>query len=339
MMGAAALVTARISRFLPRYAAAAGFVLVVFLLRLLLEPWLRDTHPYGAFYPAVFLVTYVLGRGPAVLAALLSGALGFWAFLAPQFGWGGGLDVLAPMLFFAVTAGAGIWLISVLTSALDSLGFEQERLKAIADAHAGLFKDLQSRIGHHMQLVAGVLVLSSRGEPDPEMVEILRTAGERSQLIARAHRAFVDSPEEDIDFIPFANALARAVCQETAQAYDRVQIVGGDVLLPSEMATSLGIALVECLHLVLQRKPSGVLRIALERRADEVRMSLSHTGGPGGDGLGEASGLELFCAIVEPLGATVTARRTDDHHRGFDVALPIGTAPGGTRVPVRAAAP
>lgn len=316
-----------IARRGPRYAAAAAAVAAAFLLRMALQPWLGENHAYGAFYPAVFLVAYVLGRPPAYFAAALAAVAGLWAFLQPAYGWSLRPEALAPLVFFVITAGAGIWLITALTAGLDTLAREQGRARAIADAHAELFKTLQSRTGYHMQLISSVLALQPRGELDQQMLELLRTAGDRAKVIARAHREFSGAPEEDVDFLEFARAIGRAVCLETQQAETCVEFEGETVQLPADTATSLGIALVECLVRILKRKPPGVARVRLGRHDATVTLAVSHTSEGAGELIALAPEAELFGAMIGQIGGAVRAGMSPEGIPAIEISLPIRPGP------------
>lgn len=313
-------------RHAPRYGAAVVAVAAAFLLRLALQPWLGPTHAYGAFYPAIFLVAYVLGRPPAYLAAMLAAVAGLWAFVDPAFGWKLRPESLAPLVFFVITAGAGIWLITALTAGLDALAREQGRTKAIADAHAELFKELQSRIGYHMQLVFGVLRLQARSEANAPVLELLSAAGERSEMIARAHRVFTGEPEGDVDFAAFARALGRSICAEAGQVEASVEVGGEDLLLPPAVATSLGVALVECLLLILKRRPTGRLHVQLGRGEGSVTLTVSHTG-DAAEVIALAPAAEVFRAMLDQIGATVRVEVTTEGRPAIEVQLPLRIGP------------
>jgi two-component sensor histidine kinase len=292
-----------------------------------LQPWLGPTHAYGAFYPAIFLVAYVLGRPPAYVAAALAAVAGLWAFVDPAFGWKFQPESLAPLVFFAVTAWAGIWLITALTAGLETLGREQGRSQAVADAHAELFKELQARIGYQMQLISGVLLLQARSETTGPALELLRAAGERSQLIARAHREFTGEAEADVDFLLFAQALGRSVCAEVDLPESSVEISGDGILLPSGDATSLGVALVECLLLILKRRPSGRLRVGLARSETVASVTVSHSGSAGSDVVTMAPAAQIFRAMIEQIGADVRLVTTAEGAAAIEVRLPLRTDP------------
>jgi PAS domain S-box-containing protein len=67
-----------------RYGAAlAGFV-ISFLLRQALDPWLFEDRGIIVFLPAVVVIAFVAGLGPALLTATLSG-IAIWYFFLPPF--------------------------------------------------------------------------------------------------------------------------------------------------------------------------------------------------------------------------------------------------------------
>jgi two-component sensor histidine kinase len=308
------------------YGFAVAAVLLAFVARMGLEPLLHGGHPYLPFYPVVLVSAYVLGRGPAICAAVLAGGLAYWSFAEPAFGLAAGADVLTPLLFFAVTCGTGIYLITALTQALERLAADQGRLRAAADAHAGLFQELQARMGHHMSLVAGVLSLQARGEPDPEVLALLRKAGARSELIARAHREVSGDTAGSVEFVGFATALAQGVCRETQQAYACVRIAGAPVTVPIETATSIGVALAEALTWILKRGPTGVLEVRLLQAPGRLCLTITHTGEVGAEIISLAPAAYMFRAMVEQLGAQVETIAEDAPGLALSVPLTVADA-------------
>jgi PAS domain S-box-containing protein len=59
-------------------------VAVATLLRALLDPFLGEHYPLGTFYAVVILVGWLLGVGPAIVAAVLGYILGELLFLSPR---------------------------------------------------------------------------------------------------------------------------------------------------------------------------------------------------------------------------------------------------------------
>jgi len=309
------------------YLAAFGAVLLAFALRFVAHPVFGDNHPYSLFFPVVLLCAYALGRGPAVFAAALSAALAYWTFVEPRFAVAIRLDATAPLVLFGLTAGVAIYLITGLTSALRSLAADQGRLHAMADANAGLFRDLQRRIAHHMTLLVGVLTLQARGEPDPEVLLLLRKAGERSELIARAHRELAGSASSHVDFAAFAESLARLTCADAKQPAVRIEVSGGPLIAPTEVATSLGVALVECLAWILRHEPVGTIRVDLRSDEERLRVWIGLAGE-----LGEAPNVRapaafIFQAMVEQLGAALSVRVDGLDGAGLELTVPLPGEP------------
>src|SRR5689334_18675843 len=190
------------------WVASAALVACAFLIRLPMQAALGGGLAYSAFYPAVILSAYAFGRTPAIAAAAASAALGYWVFVEPAFAWKAAPGVFAGFLFFTVTCTVIIALITGLTGALKDVSRELGRAQAVADSHAGLFRELNERMSHHMRLVAGVLALQAKGEPEPHGCDSLKRAMERTLLISRVHRELGGRVDESVDFDAFAAALA-----------------------------------------------------------------------------------------------------------------------------------
>lgn len=309
------------------YLIATAAALAAYLARFLLQPILGGNHAYSLFYPVILVCAYQYGRGPAVLAAALSAALGFWTFVAPRVAIGYDAGSLTPLLFFAITSGVGIYLITGLTAALNRLAVEQGEARAVADAHAGLFRNLQARIGHHMHLIVGVLMIQARGEADPEILALLRRAGNRSQLISQVHREYSGGAAVTLEFGEFSRSLARIVCAEAKAPESRIEVLGDAVNLPVEVATSLGVALVECLTWIAARHPSSRLRIRLRREHEHVMVVVSQFGDPGPDIVAITQGAFMFRAMVEQAGAAVNFTSNSLDGPAIEIALPVPTRP------------
>jgi C4-dicarboxylate-specific signal transduction histidine kinase len=65
------------------YLVSAGVVLVTFLIRLALGPWIGQRSPLLPFIVSVVLAAGLYGPGPGLLAIGLSAVIATWAFIAP----------------------------------------------------------------------------------------------------------------------------------------------------------------------------------------------------------------------------------------------------------------
>ena len=303
------------------YAWTALLVGGVFVGRLMLQPLLGSAQAYALFYPAVIVVAYLFGRGPAAAATVASGLLAAFCFVAPQFAWKHQPAVYTTLGSYALNAAVAVYLITMLTRALDKLALSQQRAEAVANSHADLFRELNERISHHLRLVAGVLTLQAKGEPEPDVLRSLRKASERSVLMARVHRELAGHSEAPVDFDAFARGLMRSVCHARGEATERVQIEPADIWLPPEEATSLGVALAECVAALLARRDCGPLRVRMLGGAAETRLSISELDERSGASLATLSSSYLLRAMVEQLGAAI-AVRADAQGSALEITVP-----------------
>jgi two-component sensor histidine kinase len=287
----------------------AALVGVAFMIRLPMQPVLGGGLAYSAFYPAVILAAYVFGRGPAVGATVVAAMLGFWCFVEPIFSWKAAPNTFAGLLFFGVTCAVIIAVVTGLTTALKSVSKELGRSQAVADSHAGLFRELNERMSHHMRLVAGILALQAKGEPEPQVADSLKRAMERSLLIARVHRELGGRGDEAVEFDAFAVALARAVCLSREQPSERIEVQASGLRLSAEETTSLGVALAECLGALLDTGAAGRLRIRLDGGGGgQAEVAISQVGTAADGALITVTNGYLLRAMTEQLGAAVALR-------------------------------
>lgn len=285
-----------------------GLVATAFLIRLPMQQMLGGGLAYSTFYPAVILSAYAFGRRHAVAAAGVSAVLAFTCFVPPQFEWKVTPNAAAAFLFFCATCAVAIVVITGLTGALKNVSRELGRAQAVADSHAGLFRELNERISHHMRLVAGVLALQAKGEPEPQVADSLKRAMERSLLISRVHRELGGRPDEDVAFDAFAAALVRAVCIARDQPPERVIVEPSGLKLDTEAATSLGVALAECLSALFDTGVVGGLRVRVDATGNQAEVAISEAGERGERALVSVSNGYLLRAMTEQLGAAIALR-------------------------------
>jgi signal transduction histidine kinase len=70
------------------YSLAIFSVVLAFLLRLLVDPWLGDQSPYLLFVVAVAVTGLYAGVRPALLAAGLGTVVAYFSFVPPRYQWG-----------------------------------------------------------------------------------------------------------------------------------------------------------------------------------------------------------------------------------------------------------
>ncbi len=284
------------------YATAAALVATALLVRFLLAPLFGPGHPYTVFYPVVLFAAYSLGAGPAAMAMGLSAGLAYWMFVPPPFTWKTETGVLAGLGFYLLNCSTAIYLINGLKGSLEDLAARQHRAEARADSHAELFGELSERVTHHLQLISGLLALQAQGERNEAMSGALTRASERSLLIARIHRDVSGQSGDLVDFAAFARALLAGAAERRSAPAPELELEAGSVLLPPGQATSLGVALLECVGALAAREPTARLRVRLSADQDTARFRISRFDGRTGISSASLDSALLLNAMVEQLG-------------------------------------
>ncbi len=302
-----------------RYATAAALVATALLVRFMLAPLFGPGHPYTVFYPVVLFAAYSLGAGPAAMAMGLSAGLAYWMFVPPPFTWKTETGVLAGFGFYILNCSTAIYLITGLKGSLEDLAARQHRAEARADSHAELFGELSERVTNHLQLISGLLALQAQGERDEAMSGALTRASERSLLIAKVHRDVAGQSGDLVDFTAFARALLAGAAERRSAPAPELE--AGPVLLPPDQATSLGVALLECVSALAAREPTARLRVRLSAGQDTARFRISRIDGRTGVSSASLDSALLLNAMVEQLGGRLRLA-TDAEGSGLELTFP-----------------
>lgn len=307
------------------WVLTAAMVAAAFLFRLQFQKVLGGGLAYSTFYPAVILAAYAFGRGPAVVAAAVSSVLAFFCFVEPVFAWKATPTVLAAFGFFTLVCAVAILVITGLTGALKSVSHELGRAQAVADSHAGLFRELNERMTHHMRLVAGILALQAKGEPEPQVADSLKRAMERTLLISRVHRELGGGSRRPWTSTPSpppwpAPSASPAISPRAGP--DRVVRPhpghgGGDLL---------GVALAECLGALFDTGVAGPLCIRFGADGRQAEVAISEAGDVADGALVSVTNGYLLRAMTEQLGAAV-ALRADARGSALVLSMPRAASP------------
>lgn len=310
------------------WATAIGLVLLALGVRSLLTPVWGSHHAYTAFYPAVLLSAYLGGRRTGLLATALSALVGYWAFLPPAFAIKLSLDGAGYAAFFTANCLVGVLLIAGLSQTLARLAQEHERSRARARDHANLFRDINDRVSHHLHLVASLLALQAREEPQARLSDALARASEVSIALSRGHREWSGVADEPVAVLPFAAALLQAKLVSQGLAPERVRLEGEPFVAPASEATSLGVAFLECVSALLARGAEGTIVLRLEAQAGAVVFRVSGAGGR--DDLGAVAEAPLLRAAVQQAGGRL-ALLSDATGDSLRIAFPgpAGAGAGG----------
>lgn len=292
------------------YLTLAALIVLATAMRAGLTPILHDKQPFSLYLPLVVMTSYLFGARRAAMATAVTAVLGYLLFAGALEGAAQARATAPGVFLFVMNCAAVIYVVGSLKTALNGLTVAQGESEAMANAHAELFREVNQRITHHLRLVAGVLALQAKGEPEPVVSAGLKKAAERSMQISRAHAELAGEPEAPVQFTSVAERIVRTLLSSRGEAPDRVVLEPGhDLILAPEAATALAAALLECLGSLLNLDPPGEIRVRVisegRRRRVEVCVGDTRTASQ----LRSLAEGYLLRAVVEQLGAGIDFRR------------------------------
>lgn len=286
------------------YLGAVLLVMASLVVRILLNPMLTTGYGFILFYPAVILSAYWLGARPAMLAAGLAAGI-VLVFLGPA---PFHIETVAVvwLVVFLLSSGLLIHVLSSIRARFHDLVASHARVEALATGQAELFREHAQRTTDHLQLISAILQARARGEIDPTVSRVLANAASRTLVISRTHRAFVGDEGRTIHFEGFARRLADAAAARDGLPAGRVQFAGGEVAVPVEQATALGLVLLEYLTTLGLLRPGATLAVALDEDAQTRTLNLTAVGAAD---IPPPQDMMLVEAMTEQLGGRLRITR------------------------------
>ena len=256
-----------------RYGVGLLTFVAALLLRWAVDDVLPSGFPYLTFFPAVILTTFVVGLGPGVVTAVLSG-LAAWYFFIPPYGT---LPVNpssgVALAFYAVIVAVDIALIHGMQVTLARLREERRRTASLLAAQTTMFHELQHRVANNMQFVSSLLDLQRRsvGRSPEGAMAALEEAGRRQGTMARVHRRLHD-PQSGDDFGRHIEGLCQDMLQATGTLDVTCRVSVGTAPQSPERLLALALLIVEALTNALKHafvgRDGGVVTIELDAVPD-----------------------------------------------------------------------
>jgi two-component sensor histidine kinase len=125
-----------------RYGIALMAFAVSASIRLAMDAWLSSDRGFIVFLPAILLVTFFAGLGPAILTSVLSGIALWYFFLPPFYSFTLGLDGIVGLTTFAVASATGITLVHWLRVLIGQAEAERTRSEALAASVTADLRDM-----------------------------------------------------------------------------------------------------------------------------------------------------------------------------------------------------
>jgi two-component system, sensor histidine kinase PdtaS len=273
------------------------------LLRFRVDAWLPSGFPYVTFFPAVILVSFVLGARAGSIAAGLCG-LAAWYWFIPPAGFALGQGTVTALVFYLFVVATDIALVHWMQRANAGLARERERSARLAETRELLFSELQHRVSNNLQVAAALLALQKRKVEGEPARAALDEASRRLALIGRISRQLYDAGGEQRSVRAFLEPL----CADVVEASGRDDVawrVEGDGTAPlaSERAVPLALIVAEAISNAIEHgfaDRGGEIVVALVEGEDmlEVRVEDNGRGLPPGFDTARSDSLGLRIATM-----------------------------------------
>ncbi|WP_448659559.1 sensor histidine kinase [Sphingomonas sp. CJ99] len=317
----------RLPLFADRPAVALALTLIMsgvaIALRFATDTLLPSGFPYVTFFPAVILVSFLLGVRMGLVSAVLCGLVA-WYFFIPELGsfrlQGSGLVALA---FYAFVVGTDILLVHFLQQANVGLAAEREVSRSLAETRALLFNELQHRVSNNLQVAAGLLSLQRRGVADVQAQAALDEAARRLALIGRISRQLYHADGAARSLHEFLKPLCADIVEASGQTGIECRIEAEqDAAVSPDQAVPLALIVAEAMANAIEHgfagRDAGMIRVLLSRDGSgQMQVDVSD------DGHGLPDGFDL--ANSDSLGLRIAAMLARQLNGTFELFASSGT--------------
>lgn len=292
------------------WAATLAGVAIAFWIRYAVNGTLPSGFPFLTFFPAVIVISVLLGARYGAGAATVAGLLAWYFFLPPVRTFALDPGALAAMGFYVLVVATDVLIIHWLQRANGHLAQERERNAALARTRALLFNELQHRISNNLQAVAGLLALQRRRLEDPQAAAALAEASQRVALIGRISRSLYDADENGKGLSAFLTTLLDDVVEANGRS-DIARRVDcpADLRLSTEQALPVALVVAESIANAIEHglgdHPAPAIAIAVRALDHRLQITVTDNGGKLPDGFSAEASTSLGLSI-----ATMLARQT-----------------------------
>lgn len=252
-----------------RYGAAILFAGLGAGVRFLVDDVLPPGFPFVTFFPAVIICTFLAGRGPGIVCAVLSGLASWYWFIPPFQTFAIDSSVVAAMLFYVLVVAVDVALIDGLLQRQQRLVESQRQLAEMAEHQTLLFKELQHRVANNLASIASMLRLQRRRiERDPSSaLAVVDSADARIELMGRVHRQLYDPAARQL-------ALPQQIDHVIRQAQDLAGASHISIIVDAIDARITVDRMMTLMLLISEVLTNSMKHAFPEGRAGEVRLTL-----------------------------------------------------------------
>jgi two-component sensor histidine kinase len=316
------------------YATALALSALAWWIRWELDPAFPPGFPYLTFFPAVIVTSFLFGRGPGTLSAIVCGVLAWYFFIPPVHTFDFTGRTLVALGFYAGVVAVDIGLIHAMQRAnqrSSRLAADQRRL---AERTELLFSELQHRVSNNIQMVGAMLSLQQRQVADPMARLVLADASTKLQLIGRIQRQLYSTSGEQVPLDVFLRDLMADLfaAESKPGIVHRIDAEPG-ILLAPDAAIPLALIMAEGIANAMEHgfanQETGMIVVSLARRngATELCVFDDGAGLPANFDLqhSESLGLKVVRSLAGQMGAQLSIGKRSPSGTALRLVLPDST--------------
>jgi len=299
-----------------------------------LDPAFPPGFPYLTFFPAVIVTSFLFGRGPGLLSAVVCGLLAWYFFIPPIYSFDFTGRTLVALGFYAAVVAVDISLIHAMQHANQRsslLAAEQQRL---AERTELLFSELQHRVSNNIQMVGAMLSLQQRQVVDPMARLVLADASTKLQLIGRIQRQLYSTAGEQVPLDVFLRDLMADLfaAESKPGIVHRIDAEPG-ILLPPDAAIPLALIMAEGIANAMEHgfanQEVGMIVVSLARRGGAIELCVVDDGAglPSSFSLDESHslGLKVVRSLARQMDAHLSIENRPSSGTALRLVLPENT--------------
>jgi two-component sensor histidine kinase len=275
------------------YLAATALVVLAFLVRWGIGFLGETLLPFTTFYPAVLFATYFGGPRVGIFTSVVSGVVGWWAFLLPNGSFFPSETAYElELLTYAVACALIVWGADSYRRLTKRLR-EEERLRVLA------VEELAHRLKNKIATIQSILSYQLREQPQL-----------RDDIVARL--VALSATDDLITAAQGRGASLRAILSTELKPYGlaRVSIEGPDIILTPSLALMMALMIHELATNAAKygalSQPAGKVSLQWSLADRTLNLEWRESGGPPvASPAHRGFGLQLLSRALEQFSGTV----------------------------------
>lgn len=282
---------ASVSPFVIRYGIALFAVALALFTTLLIWPLVRPTST-PLFLGAIVITAWQCGKGPGLIATLLSGLIIDYVFIMPQYQLSGGWDDITRLAIFTLEGGMLSWLIVSRKEIGDQVHQSREELRALSrhlqtmieQERARISREIHDELGRELTSlkfdVAWLRDRAAKSENEPDKEKLTGVLRNIDGAINSVRRIATELRPAVLDTL----GLTAAIEWQAKEFQDRTRIkckldaIEEDIQLDDETATAVFRIFQESLTNIARHANATEVNVAVDRIDGRLIMQIEDNG-------------------------------------------------------------